>query len=293
MTGRLLVVGDVVTDIVAVPAAPPAPDTDTTAAIRTRPGGSGANTAAWAAHSGAKVRMLGRVGADSADWHRDHLTEHGVDSRLRVDPTRPTAVVIAVIAPDGERGMLTDRGAGAELGLDDWDDALLSDVEHLHMSGYLWFADPGARLGTELSTIAGKRGITTSVDPASTGFLREYGIDRFLAGTAGVDFLFPNAAEACLLAGESDVEAAAVALSRRYSLVAVTLGADGALLVEKGAEPVWCPASSATVVDLVGAGDAFTGAFLAARLSGADSPTAVRLACEAGAAAVGNPGGRP
>ena len=35
MTGRLLVVGDVVTDIVAVPAAPPAPDTDTTAAIRT------------------------------------------------------------------------------------------------------------------------------------------------------------------------------------------------------------------------------------------------------------------
>ena len=48
----LLVVGDVVTDVVARHAEPLAPDTDTAAAIAVLPGGAGANVACWAARSG-------------------------------------------------------------------------------------------------------------------------------------------------------------------------------------------------------------------------------------------------
>lgn len=293
MTGRLLVVGDVVTDIVAVPEAPLSPDSDTAARIRTRPGGSGANTAAWAAHCGASVRMLGRVGADSADWHRDHLVEHGVEPVLRIDTDRPGAVVIAIIAADGERAMVTDRGAGAVLGPTDWDDALLDDVQHLHLSGYLWFAEPGARLGDQLLAKARRRGVSTSLDPASTGFLGDHGVAEFVTRTRGVDVLFPNADEARLLAAEADVAKAAATLSRDFGLVAVTLGADGAFLAEAGEVTVRQPAPKVPVTDLVGAGDAFTGAFLAERLSGGDVTRACRAACAAGAQAVRGSGGRP
>ncbi|MYR54777.1 sugar kinase, partial [Streptomyces sp. SID625] len=50
--GALLVVGDVVTDVVARHPGPLAPGTDTVAAIRLLPGGAGANVACWAAYRG-------------------------------------------------------------------------------------------------------------------------------------------------------------------------------------------------------------------------------------------------
>ncbi|MEU1166080.1 PfkB family carbohydrate kinase, partial [Streptomyces sp. NPDC005921] len=73
--GALLVVGDVVTDVVARHREPLAAGTDTAAVIRTLPGGAGANVACWAARTGcADVRLLGRVGADAAQWHERELT---------------------------------------------------------------------------------------------------------------------------------------------------------------------------------------------------------------------------
>ena len=75
-SGALLVVGDVVTDVVARHRGPLTTGTDTAAAIRTLPGGAGANVACWAAHRGCPdVRMLGRVGTDAAKWH-ERLTAH-------------------------------------------------------------------------------------------------------------------------------------------------------------------------------------------------------------------------
>ncbi|MCA1273251.1 sugar kinase, partial [Streptomyces sp. 7G] len=68
--GGLLVVGEVVTDVVARYGSALAHGTDTSARIRTLPGGAGANVACWAVRSGcADVRLLARAGAGSADWH--------------------------------------------------------------------------------------------------------------------------------------------------------------------------------------------------------------------------------
>lgn len=76
--GALLVVGDVVTDVVAIHPDPLAPATDTVARIRTLPGGAGANAACWAARTGsAEVRLLARVGAESARWHERALVDAG------------------------------------------------------------------------------------------------------------------------------------------------------------------------------------------------------------------------
>ncbi|GAA4901386.1 sugar/nucleoside kinase (ribokinase family) [Stackebrandtia albiflava] len=289
----LLVVGDVVTDIVAVPDTPLAAATDTAARIRRTPGGSGANTAAWAGHRGAAVTLLGRCGDEDAPWHTELLTRHGVRPVLRTDPVLPTATVIAVISPDGERAMITDRGAGAALGLADWSDDLLTGVRRVHLSGYLLFAGPGRELAGHVIASARSRNVPVSLDPASTGFIEAFGTDRFLAETAGVDLLMPNADEARLLSGESDAEKAAIALSARYRQVAVTLGRAGAVLAEAGRVVARQDATTVTVTDSVGAGDAFAGGYLAALAAGAAPGEAMAAGCEAAASAVTLVGGRP
>ncbi|MFB6616637.1 carbohydrate kinase family protein [Streptomyces sp. NPDC085524] len=297
MTGALLVVGDVVTDVVAVHPEPLAPATDTAARIRTLPGGAGANAACWAARTGAaEVRLLARVGADSARWHEEALLAAGVRPRLVVDPDEPTGTVVALVAKDAERTFLTDSGAALRLCPADWTPSLLDGAAHLHLSGYLFFADSSRELALVALRDARARGVPVSVDPASAGFLAALGPRRFLDAVAGVDVLLPNEDEARLLAGLPEpvgVARAAVELSRRVPLVVVTRGSAGALVAERGRITAEVPAEPAGALDTTGAGDAFTGGFLSARLAGATPADAARAGCRAAAQAVTRLGGRP
>ncbi|WP_019060472.1 carbohydrate kinase family protein [Streptomyces prunicolor] len=294
--GALLVVGDVVTDVVARHRGPLAPGTDTAAAIRTLPGGAGANVACWAAHWGcADVRLLGRVGADAAAWHERELVASGVQPRLVVDPEAATGTVICLVdtGAAAERTFLTDSGAALRFDPDDWSDSLLDGVVRLHLSGYLLFSEPSRALAATAVESARARGVPVSLDPASAGFLVELGVDRFLALVEGVDVLLPSRDEACLLTGLPDPADAAAKLSRHVPLVITKQGAEGALVAHSGTIHARVPAKSAVPLDTTGAGDAFTGAFLASLLAGADPEEAAREGCRAGARAVERVGGRP
>ncbi|WP_318207203.1 MULTISPECIES: carbohydrate kinase family protein [unclassified Streptomyces] len=292
--GALLVVGDVVTDVVARHRTPLAPATDTAAEIRTLPGGAGANAACWAARSGCPdVRVLGRVGTDAADWHERALRHAGVRPLLVPDAEAATATVIALVDSSAERTFLTDSGAALRLSPGDWSAGLLDGVARLHLSGYLFFAEPSRETARLALRDAREAGVPVSVDPASAGFLAELGMERFLAATDGAEVLLPNADEARSLTGRDEPEVAAAELSRRFPLVVVTLGAAGALVAEDGTVTARVAAPAARPVDSTGAGDAFTGAFLAARLAGADPAKAAEEGCRAGAVAVTVVGGRP
>lgn len=291
--GGLLVIGDVVTDVVALHHAPVATGTDTAADIVVRPGGSGANTASWAAHLGADARILTRVGYDTWQWHLAELRGAGVRPHAQVDQAHPTAVVIAMVDATGERSMLTNRGAGGRIGPADWDEDLLDGVSHLHVSGYTLFAEPGLALVRLAVRAAGARGVRVSVDPASAGFLRGFGPERFLDETAAATIVIPNRDEALLLTGERSVEDAAASLSARYGTAAVKLGHGGALLAMDGRVAHRAPAVTARAVDSTGAGDAFAAGFLAALLADDSLESALAAGCLAGAAAVTRLGGRP
>ncbi|MFF8230187.1 carbohydrate kinase family protein [Streptomyces caelestis] len=294
--GALLVVGDVITDVVARHEGPLAAGTDTAASIRTVPGGAGANLACWAAHGGAaEVRLLGRVGAEAAAWHERELVAHGVRPRLVVDPQAPTGTVICLVdgGASAERTFLTDSGASLRLEPADWSDALLDGVARLHLSGYLLFSEPSRALVTVALKAARARGVPVSLDPASSGFLGELGAGRFLALVEGVDVLLPSRDEACLLTGLTDAAEAAAELSLRVPLVVAKQGHQGALVTRSGKVCARVPAVPATPRDTTGAGDAFTGAFLAALLAGAGPEEAAAEGCRAGARAVERVGGRP
>ncbi len=292
----LLVGGDIVTDVVARHRGPLASGTDTAALIRTLPGGAGANVACWAAHWGcADVRLLGRVGAEAAAWHERELVAGGVRPLLVVDPEAPTGTVICLVdtGAAAERTFLTDSGASLRLEPDDWSDMLLDGVARLHLSGYLLFSASGRALVRTALASARARGVPVSLDPASAGVLGELGADRFLALVRGVDVLLPSRDEACLLTGTADGAEAAAELSRRVPLVVAKQGADGAVVARDGAVVARVPAVPAAPRDTTGAGDAFTGAFLAALLAGTEPAEAAVEGCAAGALAVERVGGRP
>ncbi|MGY1826419.1 carbohydrate kinase family protein [Blastococcus sp. SYSU DS0541] len=266
MQPRVVVVGDVATDVVAVLAGDPAPGSDRPARIVSRGGGAGANVAAHLARLGTPVLLAGCIGDDAAGAGLSaELTAGGVELRLRTVPGGATGTIVSLVEPDGQRSMLADRGAN--LALRPADVPAPPPGGHLHLSGYT-LLDPGPRdAGLAALRTAAAAGCSVSVDPASTGPLRAYGVDRWLADTAVATLVLPNAEEARLLTGCADVTAAARALAARHAIAVVTLGADGALWAA-GDELVHRPAHPTDVVDTTGAGDAFAAGLLAAWLGG-------------------------
>jgi ribokinase len=270
----------------------PAPGSDRPAAIRSRGGGAGANVAAHLAQLGTAVVLAGCIGDDAAGAGLvAELAAAGVGLRLRTVPGAATGTIVSLVEPSGQRSMLADRGANLELRPDDV--PLPSPGGHLHLSGYT-LLDPRPRpAGLAALAAAVAAGCTVSLDPASTGPLGRYGVDRWLAATAGVTLRLPNADEARLLTGCTDPAAAARALATRHPVAVVTLGAEGALWAA-GDRLVHRPAHPATVVDTTGAGDAFTAGLLSVWLAAPDGDPAAAL--EAGlaraAAVVARPGAR-
>lgn len=271
--GDVLVVGDVNLDVLVRPVRPIERGTDVPADIRQRPGGAGANVAVGLARLGVSTTLAGCVGGSEAGLVVEPLRVAGVAPSVRAVVGARTGAIVAIISPDGERSMASDRGANLSLNEADVPVELIAAHRHLHVSSYLLF-DPGTRAAALTAIGRAKTlGRTVSLDPASVAPLRGYGVRGFLADIAGVDLLLPNTDEALALSETPDVESAAALLARRFPLVAVTCGAAGALWAEaSGVLRRAIPTGRAHVLDTTGAGDAFTAGLLAAWLAGR-SPT--------------------
>jgi sugar/nucleoside kinase (ribokinase family) len=287
---RILVIGDVMTDVIVRPEGPVVRGSDRRASISVQPGGSAANQAAWLASCGAGVDFVARVGATDVERETARFKAIGVTPHLVGDRTHETGRLIALIDPDGERSFLTDRGANEALEAGDIPDALIASASHISLSGYSFFApSPRAAVLDVMRRAADK---PISVDPASAGFLREVGAENFLAWTRGATILFPNEEEAVVLAGSTDPETQRMRLAKHYPIVVIKRGAAGAEAMEGGR--LWrIEAAKTEPVDTTGAGDAFIAGFLAARLTGADIRSALGRAAAEGAAASTIIGGQP
>ena len=293
MSSRVLVVGDVMTDVIVVPEGPIVKGSDRRATVRSRPGGSGANQAVWLGAMGADVVFAARVGADDKTMYENYFRGLGVVPVLAGDREQPSGVLVTIVDPDGERSFLTDRGANLNLSPDDLNASLLDDIGMVMVSGYSFFA-PGPRAAVQaLFAAARARGIAVAVDPASVGFLVEVGAAQFLDWTSGADWIFANESEAEALTGIVGYEAQTRALGERFGTVLIKRGRLGAALGGRDGVRVLLPAPAVTVVDSTGAGDAFAAGFIAAHLAGDDDTAALGKGIAAGAEAVQSIGGQP
>jgi sugar/nucleoside kinase (ribokinase family) len=289
----VLVVGDVVTDIIAIPEGPIVRGSDRRAKIRSRPGGSAANLAVWLGSLGAAVTFAARVAAVDVESWSAYFRSRRVAPILAADPDLPSGVLISIVDVDGERSFLTDRGANLNLNAQDLPAAVLDGVSVLAVSGYSYFADRPRDAVMGLMKAARERKIRTIVDPASVGFLREVGAETFLRWTQGTGTIFANTDEALELTGSSDPNLQMQTLGRFYDSVVLKRGAAGAALGGRKGVTISLPAPVTAVVDSTGAGDAFAAGYIAAGLAGGTTEDCLRAGIDAGAKAVAIIGGQP
>ena len=265
----ITVVGSVNLDFVATAATLPAPgETVTGAALARHPGGKGANQALAARRLGAAVRLVARVGTDAmAGEALALLRADGVDlGRCIADPSAPTGVALIAVGEGGENQIVVAPGANAgftpdRLG-DPVEDALICQLE--------------LPIETVAQVVAAARGfVTVNLAPAAP-------VPDALLGRA--DLIVVNEAEAGFYGS---------ALDRAAGKVALTLGARGARLYQRGQLLAEATPPPVQAVDTTGAGDAFVAALTVALLEGQGAADALAFACAAGALAATRPGAQP
>jgi sugar/nucleoside kinase (ribokinase family) len=289
---RVIVVGDVLDDIIVAPAGRALRGTDTTARIRHRAGGAAANTAAWLGAEGVRVDFLGRVGSGDEQRHAQLLVDAGVTPRLSSSPREPTGTVIITL--DGGVGsMLTDRGASASLDLDSLTADILVGASVVHLTGYSIVHAPTAEAFSGLASRVRTAGALLSVDPASAGFIAEYGPAAFLELVAGSDLFFPSLDEGRLLTGLADPDEIVRELGRSVGVVALTLPDGGVVAGRRGAKIVHGAPAATRLVDPVGSGDAFSAGFIAGWLHSPSVALSARRGAKAAGLARAVVGGRP
>jgi sugar/nucleoside kinase (ribokinase family) len=241
-------------------------------------GGTSSITACGAARLGLRTALAAVVGDDVLG--RFMLTEleaRGVDpAGCVVDGSTPTGLSAVLVEP-GDRATLTYRGTIGALRSAMVPDALLARTRHVHTGG--WYLQGAADALGDILRRARAAGATTSLDPGAdpdgawNGGLRER--------LADVDHLLPNAAEACAIAGATDVEEAAARLASLCGSVLVKCGADGVIAAAAGSVHR-APALAVQVVDTIGAGDSTDAGWLMGILSGWPVERAAALAAACG-----------
>lgn len=288
---RVIIIGDVMLDVVVKRSAPLAKTSDTPAIVRISRGGSGANVALALRDAGHDVVYVGACGEDvPKKIFEDELAAGGISAQLQSTAVA-TGIVVALVEEDGQRAMLTDRGANPLLTTTFVMRQLSEDFDHLHVSGYT-LLDPSTReLGSAALRCARDMGKTSSVDVCSVGPLKEVTPESFLAAARESNMLFANEEEALLLSRRAVVDDALTVLSEVFDEVIITLGSRGAV-VSCGKHRASVTSRATDVIDTTGAGDAATGAYLGARLGGASLENALGLAMSASAGVVRGLGAR-
>ena len=292
MGRRVVVVGAVNVDFVVAADRLPGPgETVVGPRVECFGGGKGANAAVAAARAGADVRLIGAVGDD--DTGRVALDELRADG-VRVDGVAvldgvPTGVALIVVDAAGENQIAVGAGANGGLERDRVRDALvdaLPDVDCVLVSTEIPLA--AVAVAVETATAVG---VPCVLNPAPV----LPGLAGLLVPRPGLrgPLLTPNVGELAALTGPGPTGVRAVGLAARTgAAVIVTLGGEGALVVEPGGVVEHLPPCPTTVCDTTGAGDTFNGVLAAHLAAGVDLGAAARAANVAAALSVGHIGAR-
>jgi ribokinase len=258
---KIAVVGSANVDLVARARRLPRPgETVGGASLERGPGGKGANQAVAAVRLGARTSFIGRIGSD--DLVLRSLQGAGVDVSGSSRDDGESGLAVVIVDDAGENMIVVVAGANGRL-----------LPEHIRVGAVdavlvqLEIPDAAVRAAAQQ---ADERGAFLCLNAAPARPL----------GELEPDLLVVNSHEHEIVGS-------------RPGLVAVTLGAQGAVLLRDGLEIARAHAPRVEVVDTTGAGDAFCAALVVSLLEGRGHEGALRRACVAGALAVSRRGAQP
>jgi ribokinase len=254
--------GDLLLDVIVRPEGEPAtPELERRAETYVGAGGQAANVAAWVVALGGEARFVGKRGADSAgELVSRELAERGVEVLGPV--AGRNGVVVSLVAADGARTMLSDRGVAPELRAEELEAGWFRGCEWLHIAGYSLFRQPIDEAAAKAAGALQAQGGQLSIDLSSAAAIEAFGRERLARRLVELvpNVVFANEEE---LAALGDPPAGATTVVKR--------GARG--IVVGAAE---LPAPEAEVVDTTGAGDALAAGYL---VGGAETALAAAARC--------------
>lgn len=259
-------------------------------------GGSAANTAAGVASLGGRAAFVGKVADDPlGDVFADDLHRLGVHygvSRLGSGPS--TARSMILLSPDGERTMNTYLGACHQLTEADIREDEIGAASVTYMEGFLWDPVEAKKAFVRAANYAHRHeraAAFTLSDPFCVDRYRDEFLDLIRSRT--IDYVFANINELRSLYQTDDLGEAVQQIAKDAELAAVTMGAEGAMVVYNG-EITTVPAFPVDpVVDATGAGDLFAAGFLLAVARGQEREMALRAGCLAASEVISHIGARP
>jgi sugar/nucleoside kinase (ribokinase family) len=260
------------------------------------PGGSAANTAACLASLGSKVAFVGKVGNDAlGEFFRNGMSEIGVDFRCEADHEDvPTANCLAVVTPDGERTMSTYLGACTHLSPEDIPALAIAEAKLVFIEGYLLDSPHSEAAVEAVFDIALAAGTTIAITLSDARCVeRNLATFQRLARHFECGIVIANEKEIRALHLRDDTAKALTHCAAYQAISVVTLGADGATAI-KGKEIDSVRAVPVdTIVDLVGAGDAFASGFLHAYVRGEYLRDALSVGAKCASIVIQGQGARP
>jgi ribokinase len=291
---HLLVLGGINMDLgMRVPRFPRPGESVIGEGFRTVPGGKGSNQAVAAARLGARVTMLGCVGEDDiGNALLDGLRVEGVDiTNISRCPGVATGVAMIQLDPAGQNVIAVDPGANLRVDIDQirqaWAAMPPPDAVVISLETPLLAA-------TTLATLAHGAGVRVILNPAP---IPDDPMPRELLSSTSI--LIPNETELELMTGTASMSideaesAARALLVHGCQGVVLTLGGQGALLVEPRSKSRHIPAIPVDPVDTVAAGDCFVAALTLLLCEGASLDDAAHFAAAAAAISVTRAGAQP
>jgi len=246
-------------------------------------GGNTSSAIAAAARLGAKAGMLTKIGDDSiGDFIIKDYIYNGVDtSRIIREPGAISTFVVAVSEVEsGTRFFIGRHGSGSRMTPEEVDYDYIAGAKILHI-------DHGSPASMAAAKFAKEKGITVSIDAGIFSQDRvdviPY-VDVYIASEFFYNGFFKDNLD--------DLEGNCRKLrDMGPEVVWVTKGDQGCVGIVDG-KFIKVPAFNVEVVDTVGAGDVFHGAYVAAMLEGLPHPECARYACAVSAIKCMYVGGR-
>ena len=246
------------------------------------PGGKGFNQSLALSRAGAETFHAGTIGPDGL-WLRRMLDEAGVDcTALRTVPAGTGSAFIQIDA-GGQNCIVLNGGANRENTRAFCEETL----ERFSPGDILLLQNEINEVGG-LIDLGSRQGMTVVLNPSPMNQ------DIFSYDLSRIDWFIMNEDEGQRLTGQEDPENILTHMTKKYprSSTVLTLGEAGAAAVCQG-RIFAQKAFPAKVVDTTGAGDTFTGFFLARLAAGDGIPACLETASLAASIAVSRMGAGP